>query len=176
MKTQFQSPTERRQSRRRAIALVECMVYIALVMLIVGLGLNMYLRLLGFHRDLERNNNDITRVLRAGEIWRADIRSAESVAVSTENDTTVRLELRNHDDLVSYRFEDETLWRSIGDGSAASPFLGGVADCRFIKETRDQVSAWRWEIHLKTKKKTVRIDPRFSFLAVSTPQEKGDTE
>ena len=176
MNIKAQSPRKRRQNLCAAIALVECMMYIALVMLIVGLGLTMYLKLLGFHRDLERNNNDITRVLQAGETWRADIRSAESLRQSSEDNASDRLELSINDAKVIYSFEKGTVWRRNADESVASPFLENVADCRFIKESREHVSAWRWELHLKTKKRTVRIEPLFSFLAVSTPQLKGDTE
>jgi len=52
---------------KRGIALVECLVYFAVTSMIIGLALEAFFRCQTNSRDLDRNVNDIARVLRAGE-------------------------------------------------------------------------------------------------------------
>lgn len=152
--------------------LVECMVYIALVMIILGLGLNLFLKLLSFHRDLERNSHDIARSTKAGEIWRDDIRSA-SAAIQIENSADeLRLTIPMGDESIEYRYRDGVLWRqATEERPSQSPFLKNLVSCEFVHESRPHAETWTWEVQLKTKKKVVHIEPRFSFLAVPTQLE-----
>ena len=160
--------------RRHGIALIECMVYIAVVMTILGIGLSLYLKLLSFHRDLERNATDITRSIKAGELWRADIRSAVGPIESTHSDKGSVLVIPTAIGSIRYHFDQQTLWRQDELANSETIFLQGVTQCEFIQETRSKVNAWRFEIQLKTKLKTVRVQPKFSFLAVNRAERKAN--
>ena len=155
-----------RQLRKQGIVLVECMVYLAVVMVILGLALNVYLKLLGFHRDLERNSNDIARTTKAGEIWRTDVRSATGPIQIEKKTDELLLTIPNEQGSTDYTFRDGSLWRQESGEPAPRPFLTQLATCKFTQESRTYVDAWSWDVTLKTKKKTVRIEPQFSFLAV----------
>src|SRR5215470_16859351 len=61
---------------RGGYLLVECLVYIAVLAVVMGVAFSAFYRCLSSWRDLARNTDDIARVLKAGEIWRADIRAA----------------------------------------------------------------------------------------------------
>ncbi len=164
------------RSNLRGIVLVECMVYIALVMVILGMGLNVYLKLLSFHRDLERNSHDITRTTKAGEIWRADIRSATAHLQIEGQADSLRLTIPIENDSIQYSFRDGTLWRQQSTEQSPQPLLTHIASCQFSKDSRTHTDAWVWDLKLKTKKKTVRIEPQFSFLAVPGSIEQSDED
>lgn len=160
------------RSNRQGFSLIECLVYIAVVMTILGIGLSLYLKLLSFHRDLERNASDIARSLKAGEVWRADIRSAVGPIESTRSDEETFLVIPTATGSIRYHFDQQTLWRQGELAHSETIFLHGVTECEFIQESRSRVTAWRCEIQLKTKMKTVRIQPKFSFLAVNQAEQK----
>ncbi|MBT5709110.1 MAG: hypothetical protein HOI66_22550 [Verrucomicrobia bacterium] len=160
------------RSMGQGFALVECLVYIAVVMTIVGIGLSLYLKLLSFHRDLERNATDITRSIKAGEVWRADIRSAVGPIESNQTDEGRFLIIPTATGSIHYHFDQQALWRQNELAKSETIFLNKVAECEFIQETRSRVTAWRCEIRLETKMKTVRIQPKFSFLAVNQAEQK----
>jgi hypothetical protein len=166
----------RSRSKRQGIALIECMVYIAVVMPILGIGLSLYLKLLSFHRDLDRNADDIARSLKAGEVWRTDIRSAVGPIETTRTDEGRFLIVPTAIGSIRYHFDQQALWRQDELAKSETIFLHSLTECEFIQETRSRVTAWRCEIQLKTKMKTVRIQPKFSFLAVNEAEQKADEE
>jgi hypothetical protein len=143
-------------------------------MTIVGIGLSLYLKLLSFHRDLERNATDITRSIQAGEVWRADIRSAVGPIESNQSNEGSFLIIPTVTGSIRYHFEQQTLWRQDELAKSKTIFLKKVAECEFIHEARSQVTAWRCEIRLETKMKSVRIQPKFSFRAVNQADQKAN--
>src|SRR5262245_12350815 len=70
--------TKSASSRRqlRGFSLIEMLVYIGLLMLLVGIGSIASLRCEQSSIAMRRNVDDIAGALRAGEQWRADVRSA----------------------------------------------------------------------------------------------------
>jgi hypothetical protein len=46
-------------------------------------------------------------------------------------------------------------------------WLSNVKSSKMQSELRENVTAWRWELELKTVKKTARVRPLFTFEAVA---------
>src|SRR5690349_18177766 len=60
----------------RGITLIECLVYISLVFVILGMATVAFYRCFDNMKSLRRNSNDITQALNVGELWREDVRAA----------------------------------------------------------------------------------------------------
>lgn len=157
MKTGINHPRQ----NERGLLLVECMVYIALVMLITGVGVSLFTRALSFQREIERNSNDIVQTLKVGEKWREDIRKAVE-QITIENH---RLEIPQVNSTVIYEWRNRSLWR-IEFHDPPRLLLKGVTASEFIKDEREHVSAWRWEIELDRARGKMNVEPLFSFGAV----------
>src|SRR5664279_790356 len=81
----------RRHSRgrnsRSGVLLVECIVYISVVTVLLGVGMAVFWKCWDGHNALRRNADDIVLGLRVGEQWRADIRAATgTILVEKVND------------------------------------------------------------------------------------------
>jgi hypothetical protein len=157
MKTGIKPPRRSQQG----LLLVECMVYIALVMLITGIGVSLFTRTLSFQREIERNSNDIVQTLKVGEQWRMDIRKAVR-PIMVENH---RLKIPQVNSRVTYDWSNGSLWRIEFD-DPPQLLLRGVKASEFIKNEREHVAAWRWEIELDRNRGKMNVKPLFTFGAV----------
>ena len=72
MKTDASGP----RRSRAAFLLEECLVYIAVSSVLLGLAFAAFYRVMENAKGLRRNAADIARVLQAGERWREDIHRA----------------------------------------------------------------------------------------------------
>lgn len=166
MKTGVKLP----RRNQHGLLLVECMVYIALVMLITGVGVSLFTRTLSFQREIERNSNDIVRTLKVGEQWREDIRKAVK-PITVENH---RLEIPQVNSRVIYDWNNGSLWRIEFD-DPPQLLLRGVKASEFIKDDREHVSAWRWELELDRHRGKMNVEPLFTFGAVA-PRATRETQ
>ena len=150
-----------------AFSLIECLAYMAIFFVVLGLALAAYYQMDEQSRGFTRNSADIVRALQAGERWRADMRSATNAA-RFDVDQELRLTGRSGD--VSYYFRDGTVWRQGTNDAHARPMLPNVKASAMHLDARPSVPAWRWEIELQTKRTNVTIRPLFTFLAVPTSE------
>ena len=177
MRTLFErrGPRVERQrglSRRRAtgarlasgFTLLECIVYCALLLLVSGLAFATYYRVTENNRDLRRNAADIVRTLQAGERWREDIRRASGPLQLTEAQAGQELAIPQTNGVVKYAFRDGTVWRQAGPRPEEA--LAGVVSSAMLKDVRQFVTAWRWEVQLKGRHHVARVTPLFTFEAV----------
>jgi hypothetical protein len=141
--------------------LTECLVYMALLVVVLGLAYEAYYRCEENSKRLNQNVDDIVRVLQAGELWREDIRTAQAV---TASEASLRLAQSNA--TVEYVFEGNAVWRRAGGQVAPARFLPGVKASRMEKDERRHVTAWRWEVELASREKAPRYRPFFTFEAV----------
>ena len=147
--------------------LIELIVYIGVSTLLLGLAFGALHRCLINSRDLERNSEDIIRALRAGELWRQDVRRASAPPWLDTTNGLVRLEIPQESGPVSYVFAENGVWRVRSDHPEF--LLPAVKSSTFQADIRRFTRAWRWEIQLITPKKVVRIEPRFTFIAALPP-------
>ena len=159
-------------SMRRGIMLVDCLVYISLLALILGLAFAAFYRTLEHSTRLERNAADIVRALHVGERWRADVRSATS-AIRVINDTNgVALRIPRDQGSIAYIFREGVVHREETPGGRHEVVLPNVKVSGFFQESRLHVSGWRWELELQGKQEVSRVKPMFSFLAVASKGAK----
>jgi hypothetical protein len=154
--------------------LIECLVYIAVFVVVMGVAYSAFYRCLTDARNLRRNAEDIERILLAGERWRADIRAANRDAWLDSTNEQQVLHIPQPDGEITYRLTQNILWRQIS-GRTAESILTGIRQSKMILDTRARVAAWRWEVELKTRQKVVRLRPLFTFAAVSVGGENKST-
>lgn len=152
--------------RARGIALIDCLVYIALMALIFGLAFAAFIETVHHSTELDRLATATVRALHAGEQWREDIRRARGKpAVSTiDGVEEFRLATVSHE--IAYAFRDGAVLRRAGSTGPWLEVATGVKVSRFSEDPRKHVAAWRWEIELATRKDVRGFRRVFTFQAV----------
>jgi hypothetical protein len=154
----------RRLARPCAFTLIECLVYISLVFVVLGLATVAFYGCFDNMRALRRNSDDITQALHAGELWRADVRAATKPIQLDSAGQRLRIPHQNGE--VAYKFEESRLLRQASEDSPWVVVLPRVQHSQMQADTRAKVSAWQWELELKTLRKPATLRPLFTFTAV----------
>jgi hypothetical protein len=153
----------------RAFMLTECLVYIGLLFVVLGAGYLAMDRCIDNSLVLRRNADDIASALRAGERWRADVRTASAGTRLENSEDSQTLVLSGARGETAYRFSTNAVLRRVGQGPWVR-LLGNVKSSAMQSDPRQRVTAWRWELELqpraKASVKASRIRPLFTFLAV----------
>jgi Tfp pilus assembly protein FimT len=157
-----------RQNRnaRSGILLIECLVYISVLAVLLGIGFAAFYRCFDTSRTLRYAGEDLGAALRCGERWRADVRSAtgEIVIEKNQNEQTLRIPQNTNEPLV-YEFASNQVHR-ISNGRSAV-VLRNVKSSRMEIQKRGDVVAWRWEMELSPRRGKTKLRPMFTFEAVS---------
>ena len=156
-----------RARSQHGIMLVECMVYIVLFLIVTGLAFAAFYRCERNTRNLRRNADDILRVVKAGELWRKDVRRATAPIAVVEAPDVQILHVPQGTNEVLYAFSDGEILRRATPGSLWAKLAPKVKSSRMQLEPRQHVSAWRWEVELKGEQKVARVRPLFTFQAVA---------
>ena len=153
--------------KRRAagILLMECLVYIAVFAVLLGIGTAAFYFCWDHTKALICATDDIASALHAGERWRADVRAATG-KISIE--TTVAGEVvripKTEKEIV-YRFESGEVRREFSTSKNSQLLLPKVKSSRIEPELRGGVVAWRWELELTPRRKETALPLRFTFEA-----------
>ncbi len=148
---------------RAGMALTECLVYIALFFMVVGLAFVAYERTQDTSKKLRKSAEDIASSLHAGERWREDIRQAKKEPVIVGDS----MQITQSDGEVRYLFREGKIFRQGPQMQQPAPVLSGVKNSRMVKDAGQSVTSWRWEVELATKEKSPRLQPLFTFQAVA---------
>ena len=148
----------------RGYSLIECLVYIAVLAVVLNLSFLAYFRYSQHSNSLRRNADDIILTLHAGERWREDVRASTALPHAVANGAV----FPQRSGEVAYIFEDETVWRQTSHTRVA--VLKHVKASAMSDDSRPHVDAWRWEVELASPKKNVFVRPLFSFTAVTGRQ------
>lgn len=154
---------EYRLANAAGFSLMECLTYIAVFFVVLGVAFAVFFEVNDQARALTSNSADIVRAMQAGERWRADIRAATN-AVQLPQNQELRLVTRHGE--VSYLFRDNAIWRQGTNDRLSVLVLSPVKSSAMQMDARAQVSAWRWDIELKSKRTNSTTRPLFTFLAV----------
>ena len=147
--------------------LLECLVYVALFAVVTGLAFAAFYRADQSSRDLHRNANEILRIVKAGEIWREDVRRATAPLQLIEEPDFQLLRVPRGTNEVWYEFANNEIRRRAAPDSTPVKLMSNLKSSHLQIDVRKLVSSWRWEVELKTKEKIPRIKPVFTFQAVA---------
>ena len=160
--------TASRNRSTRGILLIECLVYMGALFAVLGVA---YSVCFGFWDNairLRRNADDIAAALRTGERWRDDVRAASGPLRVENSPYGTLLHIPQKTREVVYLSHDGSILRW-SDGTPWVPLLTNVKSSEMREDRRRQVAAWRWEIELMARRKSVRLRPLFTFEAVPNP-------
>jgi len=141
---------------RRGYTLIEMLVYMVGLTVLLVAAYPAFEKAIRGSRDIQRNSDDILRAIRAGEIWRKDIR-AGTAAIRVDGDALVILQKSGE---VVYRFADGAVWRG------SEKILRDVRSSVMQQDRRQRVMVWTWEVELASAHKSPAIRPLFTFEAV----------
>ena len=152
--------------RSDGFTLIECLVYMGLLFLIMGVAYAAMYRSMDASTALRRNADDIVQALKVGEQWRDDVRGVTEPIRLEKNDQQATLHLPHGQTEVDYLFSTNTVSRRVSSDEW-SVVLDHVKNSAFLTDQREKVTAWRWELELQPSRKRIsRMRPLFTFLAV----------
>jgi hypothetical protein len=153
---------------KEGILLVECLVYIAVFFILLGIGTAAFYACWDYSKALLYTTDDITSALHAGERWRADIRGATG-KISVE--TTAKGEVVNIPEgtkKILYRFDSGEVRRQIATSDFSELLLPKVKSSQMNMDARGNVTAWRWELELAQRRRETHLPLLFTFEAAQT--------
>ena len=156
-----------RSQRAQAFSLVELLVYLALFAVVAGLGIAAFFHCRDSAESLRRTSDDIVLTLQAGERWREDVRGAVAPLQFVEADGEQQVIIPQKTNQIAYRFSKQAVWRRADTNAIWVPLLPKVKQSRMERDARQHVTAWRWEVELKTRRPESRLRPFFTFEAVA---------
>lgn len=150
----------------RGILLIECLIYLGVVLVVIGAALAAFYNALDHSKRLRSNAEDMTRALRVGEQWRADVRSAAGAIRVERGQGGIAFCIPSGDQEVAYIFSTNQIVRIKSKDGLSEPLLTGIKRCAFHQDNWGTVTAWRWELEFASVMKAVRETPAFTFIAV----------
>ncbi|MHB8523167.1 MAG: hypothetical protein ACYDH9_20775 [Limisphaerales bacterium] len=159
-------PTALRIRSATGVTLIECLVYISVVAVVLGIGSMAFWQCWDAYKGLHRNADDIVRAVHAGEQWRADIRTATGPVRPENADGRQRLRIPGPGGEIVYTWTSGEVRRQAGPGAPGALLLTKVKSSRMQLNPRGHLTAWRWELELQPDRKKARLRPLFSFEAV----------
>lgn len=150
-----------------AIMLIECLVYMSILLILLSVGYAAFYRCMENSLALRRSTDDLANALHAGERWRADLRAATGPIRLKDNPDGSILVLPGGRDEVAYQFTTNAVLRRVGLGQWKT-LLDRVKSSTLAPDPRSNVTAWCWELELQPRsKKPGRVRPLFTFIGVA---------
>ena len=156
----------------RGMALLDCLAYLSLFALILGMAFVVFYRATENFQNLSRDAAGIVRALRAGEQWRQDVRLATNPPRLETKDGEAVLHLTLPGGEGRYAFRDGTVFRQALPNTNWIAVLPAVKSSLMQRQPRQYVTAWRWEVELQGRQKVARVRPMFTFQAVPAAGQK----
>lgn len=150
---------------RSGILLMECLMYLAIFVLVVGGATTAFYFCWDHSKALIYTTDDITSALHAGERWRADVRGATGKisAETTASGEVVKIPVGAKE--ILYRFASGAVHRQIATENVSQLLLPKVKKSAMQIDARGEVTAWRWELELAEPRKEITQPLRFTFEA-----------
>jgi hypothetical protein len=146
--------------------LIECLVYIAVFAILMGIGTAAFYFCWDHTRGVILTANDVESILRAGESWRADVRAATGAMaiVPTASGEVVTIPEGGKD--ILYRLDGGELRREIASQNSSRLLLQRVKTSVMTTELRAGVAACRWELEVTPRRQMPHFPLVFTFEAV----------
>lgn len=157
------------KSRRLAgILLVECVAYLAIFAILVAIGMAAFYLVWDQSKAMIYATDDIGAALRAGERWRADVRSATGKISVEQSATNEVVLIPGPGKEIVYRFESGEVRREIPAKKTSEVVLPKVNGSQMTGEARDGVTAWRWDLDVLVRREETHLPLLFTFEAAQT--------
>jgi len=160
------SPTSRVRAQT-GVLLLECLVYITLFAVILNLALITFYLCWDNSKALTYATDDIATALRAGERWRADVRSATGKITVETTSQGENLRIPRGKSVVLYSFSAGEIHRRLASSNFSESLLTTVQASQMVSDARGPVNAWRWELQLKARRKQAHLPLLFTFEAAA---------
>ncbi len=160
-------PSISRARAQSGVLLIECIVYIGLFAIVVGLGLATFYLCWDNSKALLYATDDIAAALRAGERWRADVRSATGKITVETTPQGELLRIPCETNVILYSYNAGEIRRQLASSNFSESLLPTVQASQMVMDKRGPVSAWRWELELKSRRKETHLPLRFTFEAAA---------
>lgn len=152
--------------RQAGILLTECLVYISVFAILLGIGTAAFYFCWDHTRSVIFATEDIASALRAGEHWRTDVRAATGkISVETSAGGEV-VRIPQTEKEIIYRFASGEMRREISATPNSQLVLAKVKASQMTADARGSVNAWRWELQLTERRKEGHLPMLFTFEAV----------
>jgi hypothetical protein len=148
--------------------LLECMLYLAMFAVIIGLGLSVFYLCWDNSKAMLYATDDIASATRAGERWRADVRGATGKITVETSAAGELLRIPRGTNAVLYRFNAGEIRRQLASTDFSESLLPTVKASQMVMDQRGPVNAWRWELELKSRRKETHLPLLFTFEAAKT--------
>jgi hypothetical protein len=158
-------PTISNARAKAGILLVECLVYIAVFFILLGIGTAAFYFCWDHSKALIYATDDITSVLRAGERWRADVRGATGKISVETTQTGEVVKIPEGTKKILYRFDSGEMRRQMASSDFLELLLPKVKTSQMKTEMRGNVTAWRWELELTQRRQETQLPLLFTFEA-----------
>jgi hypothetical protein len=158
-----------RDQAQTGYLLIECLVYLSVIVVILGLGLGAFYVCWDYSKALHYATDDINAALHAGERWRADIRNATGKITVETTPEGERLRIPCGTNVLIYSFNADEVHRQLASSDFSELLLPKVKVSQMVTETRGPVAAWRWEVELTPHRKETRLPLLFTFEAAAKP-------
>lgn len=147
--------------------MVECLVYIAVFGILLGVGTAAFCFCWDHTRAVIYATDDIESALRAGELWRSDVRAATGIISADTTTAGEVLTIPQGEKRIIYRFASGELRRQVASENFSQRLLAKVRNSTMLADPRGKVAAWRWEVELTERRKETRLPLLFTFEAVA---------
>lgn len=152
------------------ITLIECVVYIAVFMILSGIAMGSFYLCWDHSKSLIGTTDDISRALRAGELWRADVRTASGAINIEKTASGETVKIPEGEKEILYSFAAGQVRRQIASSTSSELLLSKVKSSEMKSNERGGVAAWQWELELLQRPKGPRLSLLFTFEAAQKPQ------
>jgi len=161
-------PNLSRHRRSTGWLLIECLVYIVVFAILLGMGTAAFYFCWDHTKSLIYATDDIGSAMRAGERWRAEVRTATgkiTVELSPAGEV-VRIPGRGKEFI--YRYAAGELRREVSPLKNPQVLFSNVKSFRMESAMRGGVLAWRWELELTERRQENHLPLLFTFEAAQT--------
>jgi hypothetical protein len=154
--------------RQSGVSLIECLAYIAVFAIMMTGATAAFYFCWDHTRAVIYTSNEIATALQAGESWRADVRAATG-KISINNTASGQIVvIPEGDKEVLYRYTDGELRREIPVQNHSWLLLPQVKISEMTAAARSGVTAWRWELEIKPRRRETQLPLSFTFEAAQT--------
>lgn len=157
-----------RERRRAGILLFECVVYIFVFAVLLGVGTRAFYICWDHSKALIYATDDIACALHAGERWRADVRGATGAILVEPTAQGEVVTIPEGPKEIVYRFDSGEVRRQMAMSGYSELLLPKVKSSQMKMDTRGDVTAWRWELELTQRRQETQLPLLFTFEAVPT--------